>query len=638
MIEFERRKKLSKHLEKLNFEQLSAVVSILQENSADGTHSQGIRFDLLSDDTFETVEDYVLACFKSNTAEQKTPIKNHKGIKKKQKKTRLGEDSASKTTKKTPEKTKKMLLKTLGNHLIAELSSQKNAWPFLEPIDADALELYDYHMVIKEPMDLKTLGEELRQDKITTFEKFVERANLIFKNCYLYNRPDSEIVKMAKDLETSFLEKVIDLEKIVEMKSRTPAKSPKKQLYSPKVVKSSKKRRGSPKTKRTPKKETPKKILKSPKKDTLYTKMLHENRTPTQQKKKRDDVLEESQRHSSRLDSLLTKYQNILITNDDEDEEEEEKTPDIKLQTPVWKKRARKLSDELKQHFSNSDSKQDMDQEDDSDFDSISMELEQMPPPKSHAPKPTPRNPEQSYKRHGAILPQQRTEQLSEYSHTSTDIHTRQFSIGSLSDNPALSTIGQYGSDEDDAEDDDDDDFDIQSNQYDQENDDAISMPSSLVVEPSQSVPSVRFNPSEAAPSTVASSVASYTPSSITNSSFQQKSPPTKKTIANHVKLYFDWNQEVCRFQMDEEALKLDYVPLFNKRLRVYGYTVDDITIKYQDDEGDWVRLCESDEWHEMLRCHDPTRLLRLTCYLKDKTKRSMADLQTGKIMPFSST
>lgn len=44
--------------------------------------------------------------------------------------------------------------------ILKEMLSKKHAayaWPFYKPVDAEALELHDYHEIIKHPMDLSTV-------------------------------------------------------------------------------------------------------------------------------------------------------------------------------------------------------------------------------------------------------------------------------------------------------------------------------------------------------------------------------------------------------------------------------------------------------------------------------------------------
>lgn len=46
------------------------------------------------------------------------------------------------------------------SHILKEMLSKKHAsyaWPFYKPVDAEALQLHDYHDIIKYPMDLSTV-------------------------------------------------------------------------------------------------------------------------------------------------------------------------------------------------------------------------------------------------------------------------------------------------------------------------------------------------------------------------------------------------------------------------------------------------------------------------------------------------
>lgn len=48
--------------------------------------------------------------------------------------------------------------------ILKEMLSKKHAayaWPFYKPVDAEALQLHDYHDIIKYPMDLSTVKVQL---------------------------------------------------------------------------------------------------------------------------------------------------------------------------------------------------------------------------------------------------------------------------------------------------------------------------------------------------------------------------------------------------------------------------------------------------------------------------------------------
>ncbi|CAM4624115.1 unnamed protein product [Leuciscus chuanchicus] len=97
----------------------------------------------------------------------------------------------------------KVVIKSLWRHHFS--------WPFRQPVDAARLNLPDYYAIIKNPMDLTTIRKRLENNYYWKAMECVEDFNTMFTNCYVYNRPGDDIVKMAQDLEKYFLEKVAQM-------------------------------------------------------------------------------------------------------------------------------------------------------------------------------------------------------------------------------------------------------------------------------------------------------------------------------------------------------------------------------------------------------------------------------------------
>ncbi|XP_036185069.1 bromodomain-containing protein 3 isoform X3 [Myotis myotis] len=91
--------------------------------------------------------------------------------------------------------------------ILKELLSKKHAayaWPFYKPVDAEALELHDYHDIIKHPMDLSTVKKKMDSREYPDAQGFAADIRLMFSNCYKYNPPDHEVVAMARKLQDVF--------------------------------------------------------------------------------------------------------------------------------------------------------------------------------------------------------------------------------------------------------------------------------------------------------------------------------------------------------------------------------------------------------------------------------------------------
>lgn len=91
--------------------------------------------------------------------------------------------------------------------ILKELLSKKHyayAWPFYTPVDAQALQLHDYHDIIKYPMDLGTIKKKMDSRQYADAQAFAADVRLIFSNCYKYNHPSHEVVTKARKLQGIF--------------------------------------------------------------------------------------------------------------------------------------------------------------------------------------------------------------------------------------------------------------------------------------------------------------------------------------------------------------------------------------------------------------------------------------------------
>ena len=97
------------------------------------------------------------------------------------------------------------------NEVLRELFGKKHsgyAWPFYKPVDAETLGLHDYHLIIKQPMDLGTIKRKMDSREYQAWKEFEFDVLLIFKNCYKYNPPEHDVVGMARRLEEVFVAKM----------------------------------------------------------------------------------------------------------------------------------------------------------------------------------------------------------------------------------------------------------------------------------------------------------------------------------------------------------------------------------------------------------------------------------------------
>ncbi|XP_028259681.1 bromodomain testis-specific protein-like [Parambassis ranga] len=93
------------------------------------------------------------------------------------------------------------------NDILKEMLSKRHqayAWPFRTPVDAVAMNLHDYHEIIKQPMDLSTIRKKLDEGEYANAKEFAADVRLMFSNCYRYNPPSHEVAYLARKLQEIF--------------------------------------------------------------------------------------------------------------------------------------------------------------------------------------------------------------------------------------------------------------------------------------------------------------------------------------------------------------------------------------------------------------------------------------------------
>ncbi|KAM0921913.1 hypothetical protein ACQ4PT_006548 [Festuca glaucescens] len=88
--------------------------------------------------------------------------------------------------------------------ILTKLRKQRNCVWFNRPVDVDKFKLYDYHAVIRSPMDLGTVKASLAAGAYRSHEAFADDVRLTFNNALRYNPVGHEVHRSAGNLLANF--------------------------------------------------------------------------------------------------------------------------------------------------------------------------------------------------------------------------------------------------------------------------------------------------------------------------------------------------------------------------------------------------------------------------------------------------
>lgn len=81
--------------------------------------------------------------------------------------------------------------------IVNQLWKGNQAYFFHEPVDPVKLEIPNYFLVIKQPMDLGTIKKRLQNNYYENPQQFLDDVYLTFDNCIVFNGEESFIGKIA---------------------------------------------------------------------------------------------------------------------------------------------------------------------------------------------------------------------------------------------------------------------------------------------------------------------------------------------------------------------------------------------------------------------------------------------------------
>uniref|UniRef100_A0A914UX03 Bromo domain-containing protein n=1 Tax=Plectus sambesii TaxID=2011161 RepID=A0A914UX03_9BILA len=86
--------------------------------------------------------------------------------------------------------------------VLTKLKAHESAWPFAKPVDA--AEVPEYYGHIKFPIDLKTMGDRLKQRYYVHPHLFKADMRRMYHNCCQFNAEDTEYFKAGRALNEYF--------------------------------------------------------------------------------------------------------------------------------------------------------------------------------------------------------------------------------------------------------------------------------------------------------------------------------------------------------------------------------------------------------------------------------------------------
>ncbi|KAH8242762.1 hypothetical protein KR032_001874 [Drosophila birchii] len=96
--------------------------------------------------------------------------------------------------------------------VVNALMRNRCSFHFRKPLGTNPMDLPNYHMLIKRPMDLSTILRRLNNNYYYQGKEAVEDVKLIFENCRQFNKEGSKIYEAGEELKSVFYRYVASID------------------------------------------------------------------------------------------------------------------------------------------------------------------------------------------------------------------------------------------------------------------------------------------------------------------------------------------------------------------------------------------------------------------------------------------
>ncbi|ORX58554.1 hypothetical protein BCR36DRAFT_366772 [Piromyces finnis] len=119
-------------------------------------------------------------------------------------------DNINKVNPNEKEKSHKMPRSEINicTDITRSLQLHPRSFPFLKPVDPVLLNIPDYLIIIKHPMDLSTIMAKIKNNKYKDINEYICDVQLMFNNCFTYNPPENPVHIAGLALNDYFIEQL----------------------------------------------------------------------------------------------------------------------------------------------------------------------------------------------------------------------------------------------------------------------------------------------------------------------------------------------------------------------------------------------------------------------------------------------